>query len=128
MPGPRRTSALLAALIALVLGVVLVNLTIDRTTARSNAAYELDRFGNPWFPNYEQTNDRISSLEHLRTWLLWAGVLPMDALLLASAVLDIKRRRARWLGSIALATGLVVAGLLALAALASVLPGPAMIG
>lgn len=128
IPRPRRTPALLAALIALVVGVVLLNLVIDRTIARSNAAYELDRFGNPWFPDYQQSNARISSLEHARTWLLWAGVLPADALLLASAALDLKRRRARWLGGIALAAGLVVAGLLALAAWASLLPGPAMIG
>jgi hypothetical protein len=128
MSFPVRTFALLLALVGLMLAVVMLSRAIDRTEQDANAAYELDRFGNPWYPTYRQTNARIARMERGRKWLIWAGVLPTDLALITSALVDLLSGRSRWLARIALFTGFLAAVLLVLTALASVVPSGSMIG
>jgi hypothetical protein len=126
--GSSRTFALLAIVLGFAAGVTFVNYQSDRVLAQVSAGHAFDRFGNPWYPNWREDNARIERLDRIRPWLVWGGLLPSDLLLIASAVSELKQRRQRWFAGVALALGLGFAVLLALAWLASLMPGPAMIG
>jgi len=126
--GGVRTWLLLLIVLGLAASVTLVNCESQRALAQQNGVHAFDRFGNPWHPNWREDNARIEQLDRTRAWLVWGGILPTDLLLIAAAVRDLKQGRKRWFARLALTLGLGFAALLAWAWLASLMPGPAMIG
>jgi hypothetical protein len=94
---------------------------------QANRDVEADRFRNPSLARYAEWNARMSANRSLVQWVVWGGILPADAALLWLSAGACWRER-RWPAFAALAVALAVAALLALAAFALAMAGPAMIG